>query len=142
MFNFPKALEKKIVAIFKAGQKDGFFPWRHYSWRETSYPCPRCFIRPLQKLGFKKIKYIGCVFANEDYVVKIPGIVVGRKPKNSIPTKIIKIGHEEIWIQPRANTRFSHKTKIIDKLFERDMGEDLHNGNIGYYKGKLVVFDW
>jgi len=80
----------------------------------------------------------------EKFVLKPRGIICGRKPKLAVPTKFLKGGY---WIlQPKCKiTKYNQIFKSLVKRYgecNQTVGQDLHNGNVGEWKGRYVVFDW
>ncbi len=106
-------------------------------------------IEDLTNFGFVKRKVwdssCGVIYIHQKkrIVVKMPNICYG-KPRAAITTVRFWKGDELIFIQPLCCTK---KSRLAQKLLGIDMGlhgdcHDLHSGNVGWYKGKPVVFDW
>lgn len=93
------------------------------------------------------------------FILKFPDTIIGKKPKYAIPTKNIKASQSKcLLLQPLANTRGAggKYDKIMSQFIDSNgklkkgaankiwkfYGSDLHSGNIGVWKRRVVVIDW
>lgn len=100
----------------------------------------------------------GGFFLNKknNIVVKIPYLcdedtkyILRKHKKYIIPTEVIEIEYEYeypyIFIQPLANMRVKNKSEIEDRLYDElpdSLASDIHYGNFGLYRNKIVMIDW
>lgn len=102
--------------------------------------------------GFKKsTRTYAQVWVNKraNIVVKKPYLICRRMPKlkNIIPTLWFRMRGEDYFVQPLAKRhRPTQALNAFAKLNKIDWISDdiydLHAGNIGWYKGKPMLFDW
>jgi hypothetical protein len=83
-------------------------------------------------------------YNRETFTLKRRGTICGRKPKLAVPTKFLKGGQ---WLlQPKCS--LIKRERILKSLVKKYgeynsyVGCDLHDGNVGEWKGRYVVFDW
>ncbi len=105
-------------------------------------------LKELNSNGFKKVRTLsssGRIWVNREkkIVVKTP-FLVGNKPrKHAVPT--VRFSHFNgilIFVQPLVNTKKKYDAEAELEGLKSCLFNDLHGGNVGYYKGKPVVFDW
>ena len=107
-------------------------------------------LREGKRVNGWRCMYEGRVFVNKKraLVVKRFGVIVdSRTPKIvRVPTLSLCDG----WFaQPLVNTRRVNRAKnVIHQKLQpyykriKNLWPDLHNGNVGWYKKKAVMFDW
>jgi hypothetical protein len=102
----------------------------------------------LPKHGYIRVKNQS-VFINKkkNLVIKNCSIRVPEVPPKAVPTLFIKSfnGVDKIVVQPLVNVTKSAQEKAYSyfrSLKSEDQPNDLHHGNVGYYKGKPTVIDW
>lgn len=108
-------------------------------------------LRYLSKIGFRlqdvkhnnsNLKWFW-LNKKEKIIVKNPSLIDDCWPENfTVPTVETQDENNDIvFIQPLVNTKNKRRALsiLIDKNFKLD---DLHVDNVGWYKGKPVVFDW
>ncbi len=99
----------------------------------------------MTKNGFRKRKYCN-VYVNkkENVVVKIPWTSPRKPAKIAVPTVTVQKNGERWYIQPLCKAfRLKDKLKyaaILDYYAYRPV--DIHEGNLGLYRNKVVAFDW
>ncbi len=107
-----------------------------------------------KKLGFEKLnpysRHLGFpiftesskVYISKKYVIK-KNYTTGKKPRLAVPTKVVSIKGVKYFVQPKC--KIINSEEDYEKLcihFKDGYGKDPHKNNVGFYRNKLVAFDW
>lgn len=118
--------------------------WARNLLRKNGFSLPK-----LVENGFVKRRSSVYIHKKKRIVVKYPYIVNDYKPKkDTVPTLVltrVRSGYfreyRTIYIQPLIDTTGCVQAQhILNRKHPRLY--DIHNGNVGWYKKKPVLFDW
>lgn len=98
----------------------------------------------LRKYGFKKHPFHACWINKKKRIVVKYGYTLGPQPKKF---SITTLKYKDISIQPMVNTT---RVRLAKKILRKKMklenynidNYDSHEGNIGWYRNRPVLFDW
>lgn len=94
----------------------------------------RCF-------GWTRVSKRTPVYRKGDLILKNPNFILNDKTPIKFRVPTIKIRHDWV-VQPYCQ---KIRTKLAATILRKQMGNlmcDLHAQNVGWYKGKPVMFDW
>jgi hypothetical protein len=153
---------KKLKPIFGVGEITNFDPQIIKAFRimdTLEYFDAKYFdydkIDEIEDLGFDHNHSSGHTFIGRRQVIKL-GLFTSKPPPREyrVPTVIYSDRKVKCWdwtfavaIQPKVN-RFvdcDDECDVEEMLFEKfgnDGGTDIHEGNYGYYRNRVVLFDW
>lgn len=111
----------------------------------------------IEDLGFEIARSSGITFIGDTQVIKC-ALITRRPPPIHYRVPTLIYAYENIrptqwdWntvllIQPKVDLSYYDSDdhdyyRTVMKKFERLSGCDCHSGNIGRYKGQVVLFDW
>lgn len=112
----------------------------------TMICCLESFGCPMQINGWRRICKRVPVYLNKKLgiVIKKPNFVLNRLTPLRVRVPTIKLDKNWLgWVaQPYCEKT---NTKLATKLLRNELGNihcDLHVGNVGWYMGKPMMFDW
>ena len=124
--------------------------WKLERWREK-LKGKRIWSIPtfLEEKGFKKLhgrNSGGFQYVNDSGVVIKYSYLSGRKPKRGIPPTIVRRRNPytgfSLVIQVYCNRPGYVRQEQLEELTDITKSADVILRNVGYYKDKLVAFDW
>lgn len=113
-------------------------------------------IKFCENIGYDKLNYhnhhdnggTAKVLHNKKVIIKIdPNFDYSEDdemPPNAVETKFCVSPKRTVLIQPKVKTDKKSVEKAMNNLDKNKelYNYDLHEGNVGIYKGKPVIFDW
>ena len=126
-FKLSKTLRSEVQEVIDAhdsGEGGTIITSSENRWRSI---CKRAVVYHCKDLGL---------------VVKIPNFILNERTPLKVRVPTIRIDQDFV-VQPyveKVKTKEAYLA-ILKKL-KRDVGYDLHRGNVGWYNGKPVMFDW
>ena len=90
----------------------------------------------------------------KDFIVKGEGTIIGSAPALAVPTLNIRVDGSRWRLQPKCKRnngatwrylwrKHSKSCKIWGRIEDcKIVGCDFHEGNVGKWRGRAVIFDW